>query len=70
MKPNDRQILFLRMIEQLSTEEAAQRLGISVAAAKKRHIRAFRRLVEACQTLAPNGEESAHSEYSVPSAVA
>ncbi|MEM7783610.1 MAG: sigma-70 family RNA polymerase sigma factor [Planctomycetota bacterium] len=46
LRPNDRQILYLRMIEQLTTEETSDRLGISIAATKKRHIRAFHRLVD------------------------
>jgi RNA polymerase sigma-70 factor (ECF subfamily) len=44
MDPTDREVLTLRHFEQLSTTETAQELGISEEAAKKRHIRALKRL--------------------------
>jgi RNA polymerase sigma-70 factor (ECF subfamily) len=47
MEPLDREILALRHFEQLDTAEAAEVLGISVEATKKRHIRALKRLKEA-----------------------
>ncbi len=40
----DREILVLRHLEQLSTAESAAILGISQTAAKQRHLRAVRRL--------------------------
>lgn len=46
MDPTDRAVLTLRHFEQLSTAETAQELGISHEAAKKRHIRALKRLKE------------------------
>src|SRR5262245_53891795 len=44
MDPADRAVLTLRHFEQLSTAEAAVELGISEEAAKKRHLRALKRL--------------------------
>lgn len=44
MEPIDREVLALRHFEQLSLTEAALALGISTDAAKKRHVRALRRL--------------------------
>lgn len=44
LEPLDREALALRHFEQLSSHEAAQVLGIQVEAAKKRYIRALRRL--------------------------
>jgi RNA polymerase sigma-70 factor (ECF subfamily) len=44
MDPTDRAVLVLRHFEQLSTAETAQELGISEEAAKKRHVRALKRL--------------------------
>jgi len=44
IEPIDREILALRHFEQLSLSEAALALGISTDAAKKRHVRALRRL--------------------------
>src|SRR5262249_25338222 len=52
MDPTDRDVLALRHFEQLSTAEAAQELGISEEAAKKRHVRALKRL-KAILTSAP-----------------
>jgi len=46
MDPVDRAVLTLRHFEQLSSAETAQELGISVEAAKKRHVRALKRLKE------------------------
>jgi RNA polymerase sigma-70 factor (ECF subfamily) len=46
MDPIDRDVLTLRHFEQLSTIETAQELGITEEAAKKRHIRALKRLKE------------------------
>lgn len=40
----DREVLTLRHFEQLSAAEAARELGITLEAAKKRHVRALRRL--------------------------
>ena len=44
LDPADREILVLRHLEQLSMAECTAVLGISEAAAKKRHVRAVRRL--------------------------
>jgi RNA polymerase sigma-70 factor (ECF subfamily) len=46
LSPNDREVLILRHLEQLSTAEVAAAQGISEAAAKKRHLRALERLRE------------------------
>ena len=46
MDPTDREVLSLRHFEQLSTAETALEMGISEEAAKKRHIRALKRLKE------------------------
>ena len=46
MDPLDREALVLRHFEQLTTAEAARILGISPAAAGKRHLRALLRLKE------------------------
>ncbi len=40
----DREVIILRHLEQLSTAEAAEVLGITEAAMKKRHLRALERL--------------------------
>jgi RNA polymerase sigma factor (sigma-70 family) len=42
----DREIIVLRFFEQLSTKDAANVLGITVAAAKSRQLRAVARLQE------------------------
>jgi RNA polymerase sigma-70 factor (ECF subfamily) len=44
MDPLDRDVLTLRHFEQLTTEETAHELGIGAEAAKKRHVRALKRL--------------------------
>lgn len=44
MDPIDREVLTLRHFEQLTTAETALELGISEEAAKKRHVRALKRL--------------------------
>lgn len=54
MDPIDREVLTLRHFEQLTTAETAQELGISEEAAKKRHIRALKRLKEVLISL-PGG---------------
>ena len=50
----DREILTLRHLEQLNTKDAAAVLGITVAAAKSRHLRAMQRLL---RDLDPNQSE-------------
>jgi RNA polymerase sigma-70 factor, ECF subfamily len=55
----DREILAMRHFEQLSNAEAAHVLGISEAAAGRRHFRAVRRMKEAL-ALAPGGAEEFH----------
>jgi RNA polymerase sigma-70 factor (ECF subfamily) len=42
--PRDREVVILRHLEQLSTAEAAEVLGITEAAVKKCHLRALERL--------------------------
>lgn len=54
MGPVDREVLTLRHFEQLTTAEAARELGISEEAAKKRHVRALKRL-KAILTSTPGG---------------
>jgi RNA polymerase sigma-70 factor (ECF subfamily) len=44
LRPDDREILVLRHLEQLSVEETAAVLSINVGAAKARHFRAIQRL--------------------------
>jgi len=44
LSANDREVLVLRHLEQLSTEQVAVVLGISATAARTRHFRAVRRL--------------------------
>lgn len=56
MDATDREVLVLRHFEQLSTSETATELEISVEAAKKRHIRALKRLKEILAQL-PEGTE-------------
>jgi len=46
MDPLDREVLALRHFEQLTTAETAEVLGIQEGAAKKRHVRALKRLKE------------------------
>jgi RNA polymerase sigma-70 factor (ECF subfamily) len=56
MDPADREVLTLRHFEQLSTAETALELGISEEAAKKRHVRAVKRLKQILAAL-PGGLE-------------
>jgi RNA polymerase sigma-70 factor (ECF subfamily) len=56
MGPDDREVLALRHLEQLSTAETAQVLGISEAAGK-RYIRALMRLKQLLMEL-PGGPAS------------
>ncbi len=56
----DREVLTLRHFEHLSTSETAQELGITEAAAKKRHLRAIRRLRLVLDQL-PGGTEEFRS---------
>jgi RNA polymerase sigma-70 factor (ECF subfamily) len=58
MDPIDREVLTLRHFEQLSTAETAQELRITEEAAKKRHIRALKRLKEILTTM-PGGPGAA-----------
>ena len=51
----DREILVLRHFEELSNQEAAAELGISEAAATKRHARALTRLGDVLTTLEGDG---------------
>ncbi len=44
MTEADQSILYLRHVEDLSNKEAAERLGINAETAKKRHMRAVKRL--------------------------
>ena len=57
MGPLDREILTLRHIEELSIAEAAAELGIALEAAKKRHLRALRKLQELCDGLTGSSAE-------------
>lgn len=54
MNAIDREVLTLRHFEQLTTFETAQELGISEETAKKRHVRALKRL-KAILTSLPGG---------------
>ncbi|WP_165250270.1 sigma-70 family RNA polymerase sigma factor [Paludisphaera soli] len=49
MGPDDREVIVLRHFEELSNEEAAAVLGVSKAAASKRHVRAMLRLKSALE---------------------
>jgi RNA polymerase sigma-70 factor (ECF subfamily) len=51
MSEVDQQILLLRHVEEMSISESASRLQISVDTAKKRHLRAIRRLRDLCKDL-------------------
>ncbi len=53
----DREILVLRHIEELTIAEAAAELGIALEAAKKRHLRALRKLQELCESLTGSSAE-------------
>ncbi len=55
LSPLDREVLALRHFEQLSNAEAAGVLGLSVAAASKRYVRALERLRDALR--GPHGPE-------------
>jgi RNA polymerase sigma-70 factor (ECF subfamily) len=57
LDPADREVLTLRHFEHLSNAEAAAELGIAPEAAKKRHLRAVRRLQQVLRSL-PGGLES------------
>ncbi len=56
MDPLDREVLALRHFEQLSNAEAAIELGVTEEAAKKRHLRAVKRLRAVLEEL-PGGLE-------------
>jgi RNA polymerase sigma-70 factor (ECF subfamily) len=56
MAEQEREVLILRYLEQLSAREVGAVLEISEAAAKKRALRALRRLREFLKDLAPGGE--------------
>jgi RNA polymerase sigma-70 factor (ECF subfamily) len=49
----DREIIVLRFLEQLSTKDAADVLGISLTAAKSRQLRAIQRLQEMLGDMSP-----------------
>jgi RNA polymerase sigma-70 factor (ECF subfamily) len=55
LPPADREVLELRHLEQLSVAETAAVLGVSVGAAKTRHLRAVQRLRALLE--APSAEE-------------
>lgn len=57
MDPLDREVLTLRHFEQLTSAEAALELNISVEAAKKRHVRALKRLKVILTAAGVGGEE-------------
>ncbi len=56
MAEQEREVLILRYLEQLSAREVGAVLGIGEAAAKKRALRALRRLRELLKGLTPGGE--------------
>jgi RNA polymerase sigma-70 factor, ECF subfamily len=56
MAEQEREVLILRYLEQLPAREVGAVLGIGDAAAKKRALRALRRLRELLKGLAPGGE--------------
>ena len=56
MAPEDREILLLRHVEQVSSTEAAEILGISTSAAGMRLLRALRRLRELLGSDAPSSD--------------
>jgi RNA polymerase sigma-70 factor, ECF subfamily len=56
MPAQEREVLILRYLEQLSARDVGAVLGISEEAAKKRALRALRRLRELLKGLAPGGE--------------
>jgi len=55
LKPEDQEVIRLRLFEGLTNPEAASRLGLSVAAATKRMARAMRRLREVLARRAETG---------------
>jgi len=57
MDPLDREVLVLRHFEQLTSAETALEIGISVEAAKKRHIRALKKLKTILSSSGPNPEK-------------
>jgi RNA polymerase sigma-70 factor (ECF subfamily) len=58
MSPRDREILTLRHFEQLTSDETAQALGISLAAANRRYYRALERLREIIGPILENSSQS------------
>ena len=54
MTENDQSILYLRHVEDLSNSEAALRLDIPVETAKKRHMRAIKRLTKLAEDTIEN----------------
>ena len=54
MSENDRIVLTLRHVDELSIREIAEELGLAMDTAKKRYVRAIRRLRAACDKLNPN----------------
>ena len=58
MSENDRIVLTLRHVDELSIREIAEELKLAVDTAKKRYVRAIRRLRAACEDLNPNDETS------------
>ena len=55
MEPLDREIIFLRNFEQLSSSETARVVGLHEPAVRKRHSRALKKLKEALRDLAKEG---------------
>ena len=56
MEPSDREILSLRHFEQLTNREAAEELGIEIAAASKRYLRALAKLRRILESVPGLGE--------------
>lgn len=56
LSEQDREVLVLRYLEELSAREVGAALGVSEAAAKKRALRALRRLREKLEDQKPGGE--------------
>ncbi len=57
MSALDREILILRHLEDISIADAAVELNISLDAAKKRHLRAIRKLQQLCEGLHENDDQ-------------